>query len=116
VPLAATTSGANPFTSWILLAVFVAAAYFVLIRPQQRRRRQMQAVQSSIAPGDQVMTMGGLYGTVVAVDDETITLEVAPGVTNRYARQAVGQKITPPDEKQPADTPETSASDVVNPD
>lgn len=121
MPLAASSSGGNPYGIWILLALFIAAAYFLIIRPQQRRRRDIEAVQSSIGPGDEIVTVAGLYGTVVDIDDKIVTIEVAPGVTNRYARQAVGQVINsasrPAEAEEPeTTTPETTAKDVVDPD
>jgi preprotein translocase subunit YajC len=44
------------------------------------------------------MTLGGLYGTIVDTDDESITIEVAPGVTNRYAKGAIARVVTPADQ------------------
>lgn len=114
MPLAATSQGGSPFGMWILLALFILAAYFLIIRPQQRRRKQAEQLQSSIGPGDEVITVAGLYGKVVDIDDKTVTLEVAPGVTNRYARQAIGQVVNPA--KEPASESETAATDVVDPD
>jgi preprotein translocase subunit YajC len=81
----------------LLLAVF----YLLLIRPQQRQRRQMADVQSSLTPGATVMTGAGLFGTVKSIEDDRIELEVAPGVTNWYLRRAIVQVI--PD--QPAEEP-----------
>ncbi|HEX2771852.1 MAG TPA: preprotein translocase subunit YajC, partial [Micromonosporaceae bacterium] len=49
--------------------------------------------QSGIGPGDEIVTIGGLYGTVISVDDETVTLEVAPGVHTRYARPAIARVV-----------------------
>ena len=69
-------SGLLTFLPIILL---IAAMYFLMIRPQSKRRREAQEMQSRLAPGDEVQTVGGLYGTVVAVDDESVTLEAAPG-------------------------------------
>lgn len=77
----------------LLIAVF----YFLLIRPQQRQRKQMQEMQQTLAVGSQVMTGAGLLATVVAVDDDEVLLEVAPGVTNRYVRRAVVNVISSPD-------------------
>jgi preprotein translocase subunit YajC len=70
--------------------------YFLFIRPQQRRNRQMQAMQSTLGAGDEVMTGSGIYGTVVEVNDEngTIDLEIAPDVTVTFARGAVAKVIT----------------------
>ena len=71
----------------LLLAVF----YLLLIRPQQRQRKQMAELQSNLAPGAKVMTGAGLFATVVSMQDERIELEVAPGVTNWYLRRAIVQ-------------------------
>jgi preprotein translocase subunit YajC len=76
----------------LLLAVF----YLLLIRPQQRQRKQMAELQSTLGPGSKVMTGAGLFGTVVSIQDERVELEVAPGVTNWYLRRAVVQVF--PDE------------------
>lgn len=78
----------------LLIAVF----YFVLIRPQQRQRKKMAEMQREIGPGSEVMTGGGLIGTVVSVDDEKdqVVLEVAPGVTNTYVRRAVVNVLSSP--------------------
>jgi preprotein translocase subunit YajC len=78
----------------LLIAVF----YFVLIRPQQKQRKKMLEMQREIGPGSQVMTGGGLIGTVVSVDDEKdqVILEVSPGVTNTYVRRAVVNVLSSP--------------------
>lgn len=71
----------------LLLAVF----YLLLIRPQQRQRKQMAELQSTLGPGAKVMTGAGLFATVVSIQDERVELEVAPGVTNWYVRRAIVQ-------------------------
>ncbi|MGH3738138.1 MAG: preprotein translocase subunit YajC [Micromonosporaceae bacterium] len=84
--------GLLPF---LMIGLIIAAMYFFMIRPQQRQRRQTQEMQSKLGVGDQVITIGGLYGTVVEADDEAVTLEVAPGVTNKYLRGAVSRVVSP---------------------
>jgi preprotein translocase subunit YajC len=76
-----------------MIILLFGVMYFMMIRPQQRRRREAAQMQSTLGAGDEIVTIGGLYGTVVAVDDETITLEVSPGVQNRYARGAVAKVV-----------------------
>ena len=78
-----------------MIVVLFGVMYFLMIRPQQRRRREAEQMQSSIGPGDQVVTIGGLYGTVTSIDDETVMLEVAPGVQTRYARPAIARVVPP---------------------
>jgi preprotein translocase subunit YajC len=84
--------------------------YLVVIRPQSRKRKEMQQLQQTVGVGSEVLTIGGLYGKVVGTDDESVTLEVSPGVTNRYARGAIGRVISP---EEPAPAPE--AGDVTPP-
>jgi len=93
--LAAQGGGSSSFVPILMIGLIIAAMYFFLIRPQQRQRRQMTEMQSKIAVGTQVVTIGGLYGTVVEADDETVVLEVAPGVTNKYVRGAVSRVVEP---------------------
>lgn len=82
--------------SLILIALLLAVFYFLLIRPQQKQRRHLQDVQSSLDPGTKVMTGSGLIGTVVSVENDQVELEVSPGVTNTYVRRAIVQVM--PDE------------------
>jgi len=91
----------------IMIVVLFAAMYFMMIRPQQRRRREAMQMQSSLGVGDKVVTIGGMHGTVTAVDDEIVTLEVSPGVQVRFARPAIAGQ-----EKSDTDTP--AAADEAN--
>lgn len=84
------SEGGSVVPLFLLVGLF-AMMYFLVIRPNQQRRRQMQQMQETLQPGAEVITIGGLYGTVVDLDAESVTLEVAPGVTNRYARAAIGR-------------------------
>ena len=69
--------------------------WVLLILPQQRRMRQHQAVVASLRVGDEVVTAGGVYGTITSVDEDTLAVEVAPGVVLRVLRSAVSQRIAP---------------------
>jgi preprotein translocase subunit YajC len=92
----------------LLLAVF----YFLLIRPQQKQRREIAQLQSTVSPGARVMTGAGLIGTVVALEGDEVVLEVAPGVTNRYVRRAI-MRVIPDEVPEPITSDE--APDSVNP-
>jgi preprotein translocase subunit YajC len=67
--------------------------YLLLIRPQQRQRRAQRALVESIDVGDEVITMSGIFGTVRGVDDESVTLEVSPGVQMKLLKGAVARKL-----------------------
>ena len=74
--------------------------YFLLIRPQQRRARAQRDLISSVEVGDEIMTAGGILGTVTAMDDddELLTVEVAPGTRIRVVKRAVSQRFVEEDE------------------
>jgi preprotein translocase subunit YajC len=97
------SSGGSGLLNFLPLLLIVAAMYFLLIRPQGKRRREAMELQSRLAPGDEVRTAGGLYGTVVATDDESVTIEAAPGVELRFARAAISTVIAKPVEEEYAD-------------
>ncbi|HEX6681391.1 MAG TPA: preprotein translocase subunit YajC [Candidatus Limnocylindrales bacterium] len=74
-----------------MFALLFGLMYLLFIRPQSKRRREAEQMQRKIGPGDKIVTIGGLYATVVGTDDESVTLELSPGVNARYARQAIAR-------------------------
>ena len=79
------------------LAVFVLIFYFFIIRPQRKRQKQHEGLISSIGRGDQIVTIGGFFGTVREVRDDTFLIELAEGVRVRILKSAVQTKkvVTP---------------------
>jgi len=71
--------------------------YLLILRPSRTRQKQQQLLMASLAPGAQIMTTAGVFGTVVTVDDDEITVEVAPGVVLRMVKAAVGRVVDPVD-------------------
>lgn len=100
----------------IALVVTFGLMYVLLIRPQQRKLRQHQAVVASLRAGDEIVTAGGIYGTIISVGDETMVVEVAPGVELRILRAAVSQRVErdEPDDEAGADG-ETGEQDALDP-
>ena len=70
------------------LLIFV-VFYFLLIRPQQKRQRERAAMLGAVQKGDKVVTIGGLHGTVDAIDDNTVTLRVNESTKLTFERSAV---------------------------
>ena len=64
-----------------------------MIRPQRARQRQQQEQLSSVAPGDEVVTIGGIYGDVVEVQDEKLVVEIAEDIHIEVARKAIGTVV-----------------------
>ena len=81
-------------SSLIFLAFLIAVFYFMLIRPQKKRVQQHQELVNSVAVGDDVVTIGGLHGTVSSLSDDTFELTVSPGVNLRFVRSAIARKLT----------------------
>ena len=91
------SGGGSTFIGLLPIILLIGLMYFLMIRPQSRRRREAQQMQSALVPGDEIQTVGGLFATVTDVDDESVILEPSPGVSLRFARGAVARVIT----KQP---------------
>ena len=83
----------RPLALLPILLLF-AAMYLLVIRPQQKRIREHQAVVASLRPGDEVVTAGGIFGTITALDDQAVSLDVAPGVTLRVLRPSISRRVS----------------------
>jgi len=73
-------AGSSQFAPLAMMVVFIAIFYFLLIRPQQKKAKEHQALVSKLSSGDEVVTTGGILGRVIEVGDSFITLEIAEGV------------------------------------
>jgi len=96
------TQSTSPLVTLMPFLLLGLVLYFIMIRPQRRRMQQQQSVIHSLEVGDEVLTIGGIFGTIRFVDEESdeLTLEVAPGTTLRIIRSAVARKVT---EDEPLD-------------
>jgi preprotein translocase subunit YajC len=81
--------GGSPWTMWIMLALIFGVMYFFMIRPQKKQQKELQKFRDSLQKGDKVVTIGGIYGTVVEVKDATVLVEVDNGVKVRFSKQAL---------------------------
>ncbi len=84
---------------WIMLAMLFVFMYLFVIRPEGKRKKQRETFQTSIKKGDQVVTAGGLHGTVASLDDHTITLKVSDTVRLKFDRIAVSRTASSPVEE-----------------
>lgn len=80
--------------SYIIL-ILPLLAIFMMMRSQKKRQAQVQSMQSALQPGSGVRTIGGMYALVKAVNDETVELEVAPGVVAHYTKGAIAAVLEP---------------------
>ena len=80
--------------SLIFLVLLIAIFYFMLIRPQKKRVQQHQNLIQSIDVGDEIVTIGGMHGTVRAIGDDEVSIEPAPGVTIRFVKSAIARRVS----------------------
>ncbi|MGL5824093.1 MAG: preprotein translocase subunit YajC [Nocardioides sp.] len=76
------------------IIAFALIFWLLLVRPAQRRRKHIAAMQSSLAVGDNVMLSSGVFGTIRGLAEDHVELEVAAGVTLRVARGAVAEVVS----------------------
>jgi preprotein translocase subunit YajC len=79
------------FGQIVILVVFVAVFYLLMIRPQQKRMKDQQAMLSRLAAGDEVVTNGGILGRIVEVGDLFLTVEIAEGVRIKVQKAQISQ-------------------------
>ena len=93
--LAQEAQGGSSLVGLALPVLMIVGFYFLLIRPQRNRQRAQQALVASLEVGDDVMTSGGIFGTIVDIDDDegTVTVEIAPGTRVRMLRQGISQRL-----------------------
>ena len=96
----------------ILFPLMFLVMWLLFVRPQQRRVREQQQLLAKLAVGDEVVLSSGIIGTVTAVGDDELVVEVAPSVHVRVLRGAVSRTISP-DEYDDSD--ETEDGDAVDP-
>jgi preprotein translocase subunit YajC len=89
----------------LYLGILVAAFLLLIVRPQRRQMAAHRALVASLQVGDDVVTSGGIYGTIRGLDDGTVDLEVSPGIVLRVARGAIAQRVGPPDELEELEEP-----------
>lgn len=81
-----------------MLAILALAFGAMWLMTNRTRKQQKKAAEfrNNLAPGQEVMTGSGLFGTIVEVSDETVTIETSPGVTSRWLRPAIAKLVEPP--------------------
>ena len=97
----------------ILLLALLVLLWALLIRPQRSRQRQQQELLTSIEPGDEILTVGGIYGIVQEIDEEDdLIVEIAEGIQVRIARRAVGGVVKPEEQDVEHEEPEEDVDEA----
>jgi preprotein translocase subunit YajC len=85
---------------WALIAVMLVVFYFILIRPQRKRAQEHDQMVSKMEKGDEVVTIGGLHGTLKKIDDDTVVIEVDKGISLTFSRSAIARSLTVHEEEE----------------
>jgi preprotein translocase subunit YajC len=88
---------------FVLILIVFLLIWLLLIRPQRRRQNDQLTMQDSLHVGDEIVTAGGMYGTVTAIDEDEVSIEVADGVVVRIARRAVAGVMPPEEDEEDED-------------
>ena len=86
----------------IVIVVLLLLMWVLMVRPQRRKQVQQRSMLENVNAGDEILTAGGVYGTVRSVEDEAVRIEIAPGTEVRLAKRAIAAVI-PPDEPEEED-------------
>ena len=80
---------AGGWTIWVMLLLIFVIMWFFMIRPQRKQQKELQKFRDSLKKGDKVVTIGGIYGTVVELKDKSVLIEVDKDVKIRVDRNAL---------------------------
>ncbi len=105
-----TKSSSSSTFPLIIIVVLFAAAYFLFLRPRSKRARQQQTSSTNLSVGDEVISAGGILGTVTAIAGDEISVEVSPGSTLTFWRRAINLRTAV------KGAPQSSAASTVDDD
>ena len=73
----------------IMFSLIILIFYFMILRPQQKKQKERQKLLDSVEKGDKIITVGGLHGTVIGLEDKTVLVQVADNVKLKFEKSAV---------------------------
>ena len=95
------TAGVGMGNTLIMLVLMIAIFYFMLIRPENKRKKEAEQMRSSVKKGDKITTIGGITGTICAVKENTVVIESgADRVRIEFLKSAISSKIDPEADKK----------------
>ena len=86
-------AGGGPLSMMMMFALIFGVFYFLVIMPAKKQQKQKDAMISALKKGDKVVTSGGIYGTVAAVEDQTVLLKIAENTKIRISKTAIGGPV-----------------------
>ena len=100
----------------LIIAVLFGLMYFLMIRPQRAKAQQQRQMLTAVAPGDEILTVGGIYGIVIELEPDEdggdLIVEIADGIHVRVARKALALVVKPEDDDDEEDEEEVADDDA----
>ena len=95
----------------IIMALMLGVMYVLMIRPQRQRQAQQQSMIDNAGVGDDVLTTGGIYGTITQIEGDDVVVELAPSLTVHMTRRGIAA-VLPPEEDEEDDELEDEEDDA----
>ena len=110
------SGGGGGSVFFLLIILALGAMWLIVIRPQRRKQKMQQSMQSELAVGDEILTAGGVYGKVTEIGEDEVQVEIAPNVVVRLARRAIAAHLTEPaaETAEPEDAADEQSPAVVD--
>jgi len=102
-------SGGSGF--FLIIIIAFAVLWLIVVRPQRKRQTQQRQMLDDLRVGDEVLTAGGIYGTVSRLDEDQVTVEIAPKTEVRVARRAIAGITREPEAEEAGEADENAAED-----
>lgn len=99
----------NPFI--LVMVVLLVVMYVLMIRPQRQRQAQQQRTINAAGVGDDILTTGGIYGTITEADGDDVVVEIAEGLHVHMTRRAIAAVLPPEDEEEEEEVDGEEADD-----
>ncbi len=97
-PQADGAGGGSMISTVVMFSLIIFIFYFMIIRPQQKRAKERQSLLEGVKKGDKIITVGGVHGTVVGMEEKTLLIEISDGVKVKYEKTAVSTINRPSDD------------------
>lgn len=94
-----TPQGGGGWEMIIMMVVLFAIVYFFMIRPQNKKQKEIQKFRDALSIGQDIVTIGGIHGTIKSIDGNVISVEVATGTKIKFERSAIMPAGTAPEQK-----------------
>ena len=97
----------------IVMVLLLVVMYVLMIRPQRQRQQAQQTMIDSAGVGDDILTSGGIYGTITEIEDDDVVVEIADGLTVHMTRRGIAA-VLPPEEEEEDEEGEADEDDIVD--